>query len=181
MKCHGTVIRRHPLTETSLIVVWCTAEHGIIRAVAKGARRPKSPFAGKLDLFFETEFEIAASKKSDLHVLRDLVVSDPRLPLRDSYPQTLAATYFVQLLDLVAEPETPIAPLYDLLSRGLDYLGNNQPNLRALLHYEKELAKALGIHDPDSPAAQTLAGLYHRLPKSRAELFALLQSPRLDE
>jgi hypothetical protein len=29
-------------TETSLIVHWCTREHGIIRTAAKGARRPGS-------------------------------------------------------------------------------------------------------------------------------------------
>ena len=171
-KCRGTLIRRTPLTESSLIVSWCTKEHGIVRCVAKGARRPKSPFAGKLDLFVEAEFEIARSKKSDLHVLRDLSVTDPRLGLRGSYLQTLAATYFVQLLALVAEPETPISPLYDLLERALTYLKDAQPDRRAVLHFEKELARALGVLDPSCPAAQTLAGLYHRLPKSRADLLA---------
>jgi DNA repair protein RecO (recombination protein O) len=174
MKCRGTLIRRSPLTETSLVVTWCTVEHGIIRAVAKGARRPKSAFAGKLDLFFETEFEVAASKKSDLHTLRDLKVTDPRPGLRESYVQTLAATYFVQLLNQVAEPETPIAPLHDLLVRGLDYLNHQKPKRKAVLHYEKQLAHALGILDPEQPAAQTLAGLFHRLPKSRSELLDLL-------
>lgn len=169
-KCQGTIIRRIPLTETSLIVTWCTERHGIIRAVAKGARRPKSAFAGKLDLFFETEFEIARSRKSDLHVLRDLVVHSPRLGLRASYAQTLAASYFVQLLDLVAEPETPIAPLHSLLARGLDYLSDHPPNRRAVLHFETQLAAELGVLDPDCPAAQTLAGIYHRLPKVREEL-----------
>ena len=174
MKCRGTLIRRSPLTETSLLVSWCTVEHGIIRAVAKGARRPKSAFAGKLDLFFETEFEVAASKKSDLHTLRDLVVTDSRFGLRDSYVQTLAATYFVQLLNQVAEPETPIAPLHDLLVRGLDYLNTRKPTPRAVLHFETQLTESLGVNDPDCPAAQTLAGLYHKLPKSRAELFELI-------
>jgi DNA repair protein RecO (recombination protein O) len=50
-KAHGIVIRLTKLTETSLIVHWCTREAGLLKTVAKGARRPKSPFAGKLDLF----------------------------------------------------------------------------------------------------------------------------------
>lgn len=173
-KCQGTLIRRTPLTESSLIVTWCTAGHGIVRAVAKGARRPKSAFAGKLDLFFETEFEIARSRKSDLHVLRDLAVTSPRLGLRDSYLQTLAASYFVQLLDLVAEPETPIAPLHDLLVRGLDYLEGARPDHRAVLHFETQLAESLGVLDPACSAARTLAGLYHRLPPIREELLRLV-------
>ena len=152
-KCRGTLIRRCKLTESSLIVSWCTAEHGIVRTVAKGARRPKSPFAGKLDLFVEAEFEIARSQKTDLHTLRDLAITNPRFQLRDSYLQTLAATYFVQLLDQVVEPETPIAPLHDLLSRALQYLAGSKPDRRAVLHYETQLAESLGVLDPERPAA----------------------------
>ena len=52
-KCQGTIIRRIPLTESSMIVTWCTKDHGLLKTVAKGARRPKSQFSGKLDLFYE--------------------------------------------------------------------------------------------------------------------------------
>ena len=47
---HGIILRTRPLTETSLIVHWLTPELGRLATVAKGARRPKSPFAGKLDM-----------------------------------------------------------------------------------------------------------------------------------
>ena len=53
---HGIILRTRPLTETSLIVHWLTADHGRLSTVAKGAKRPKSPFRGKLDLFFEGVF-----------------------------------------------------------------------------------------------------------------------------
>ena len=53
---HGVVMRVRPLTETSLVVHWMTLEHGRLATVAKGARRPKSAFAGRLDLFMEGEF-----------------------------------------------------------------------------------------------------------------------------
>ena len=42
----GIVLRTYPLTETSLIIHWLTAELGRLATVAKGARRPKSPFRG---------------------------------------------------------------------------------------------------------------------------------------
>ena len=174
-KCKGTVIRRTPLTESSLIVTWCTEEHGILRTVAKGARRPKSPFTGKLDLFFEAEFEIIRCKKSDLHTLRELSLTSLRSRLRESYLQTLAATYFVQLLNQVTEPETPVRKLNNLLSRALDHLEQTLPDMKTILHYEKQMAEALGIHDPDQPPAGNLKRVYHRLPKTRAELLRLIQ------
>ncbi|MEI9894387.1 MAG: recombination protein O N-terminal domain-containing protein [Chthoniobacter sp.] len=46
------LLRKTKLTETSLIVTWFTEAHGKIQTVAKGARQPKSRFAGLLDLFF---------------------------------------------------------------------------------------------------------------------------------
>jgi len=66
----GLILRLRPLTETSLIVNWLTAEGGRIATVAKGARRPKSPFRGKLDLFYEADFSLLRSRRSDLHILR---------------------------------------------------------------------------------------------------------------
>src|SRR5258706_432091 len=50
-RAQGIALRVYPLTETSLIIRWLTREIGRISTVAKGARRAKSPFRGKLDLF----------------------------------------------------------------------------------------------------------------------------------
>ena len=173
-KCKGTIIRRIPLTESSLIINWCTEDHGILKTVAKGARRPKSPFAGKLDLFCEAEFAIIRSKKSDLHPLRELSLTSLRSGLRQSYLQTLAATYFVQLLNLVTEPETPITSLNNLLNRALNHLEKTLPDMKAILHYEKQMTQLLGILDPDQTAAKNLEQAGHRLPKTRMELFRLI-------
>ena len=47
-RAHGVILRIRPLTESSLIVQWLTPESGRLATVAKGARRPKSAFLGKL-------------------------------------------------------------------------------------------------------------------------------------
>jgi len=172
-KCQGIIIRRIPLTETSLIVTWCTIEHGILKTVAKGARRPKSPFSGKIDLFFEAEFEIARSKKSDLHSLRDISIINTRAKIRESYPKTLAASYFVELINKVSEPEAPIQSIYDLLVRALNFLDKSNPTQRAVLHFEKQITSELGILDPEKPPVETLSGIYN-LPKMRPDLIKFI-------
>ncbi|MGB0774909.1 MAG: DNA repair protein RecO, partial [Akkermansiaceae bacterium] len=121
-KSHGIITRLTKLTETSLIIHWCTLEHGLIKTVAKGARRPKSAFAGKLDLFFSAEINWAPSRKSELHALREVSVRDFRQNLRKSYRDTMLAAYFCDLLEFVAEKNHPVPELYDLLDRGLGYL-----------------------------------------------------------
>src|SRR5258707_904583 len=67
----GLILRTRPLTETSLIVSWLTQDFGRIATVARGARRPKSPFAGKLDLFYLADLSFQRSRRSDLHTLRE--------------------------------------------------------------------------------------------------------------
>jgi DNA repair protein RecO (recombination protein O) len=170
MKAHGTLIRRFPLTETSLIVHWCTHEKGIVKTVAKGARRPKSPFAGRLDLFYFCELEIHPAKEGDLHLLKDLKVDRARLGLRRNYLQTLAASYFVKLIDLVSEDGTPLPELADLLDRGLDYLDGKDADLRAILHFEKQLAASLGVTEPGIEPHRSIGAHFGGVPPQRSEL-----------
>ncbi len=169
-KTAAILIRKTRLTETSLIVHWCTEHCGLIKTVAKGALRPKSAFAGKLDLFFDAEIEFVPSRKSDLHVLRELAVGNARFGLRESYLRTQAAAYFVQLLELTAERGTPIAPFHDLLRRGLDFLATNTPTRKAILHYEKEIAALLGMDGHHLAPIEAIRDLYKRVPPGRVEL-----------
>ena len=75
------LLRKTKLTESSLIISWFTQDHGRIKTVAKGARQPKSRFAGQLDLFFDCEIQFARSRKSELHILREVVLRNPRAPV----------------------------------------------------------------------------------------------------
>src|SRR4249920_2288852 len=93
----GIILRTRPLTETSLIVNWLTTEHGRISTVAKGARRPKSAFAGKLDLFYEAEFSYTRSKRSELHALREMSLKETHAPLRRELGWLQQASYATAL------------------------------------------------------------------------------------
>ena len=52
MNAEATVLKLYPLGENGLIAVWCT-EEGLIRTAAKSARKTGSPFAGRLDIFYQ--------------------------------------------------------------------------------------------------------------------------------
>lgn len=167
-KSTGIIIRLTKLTETSLIVHWCTDEHGLIKTVAKGARRPKSAFAGKVDLFFEAEINWVPSRKSELHTLRELSVTDYRENLRKRYADTVVASYFGELLAHVVERDHPVPELFDLLRRGLGYLGTSGADKKAVLHYEHQLAELLGVAHRRTSAALALEQAFGSLPRSRA-------------
>lgn len=174
-KTMATMIRRHLLTESSLIVHWCSDEFGIVKSVAKGARRSKSPFSGKLDLFYRCEIELVPARQGDLHILKDVAVRDSRLGLRKTYRRTLAASYFIRLLETVAEIESPIADLADLLERGLNYLEQNEPDLRAVRHFEKQLATMLGIVEDGVEPIESISDTFGKLPNQRDELLRMIE------
>ena len=95
----GLILRTRPLTETSLIVQWLTPDCGRLSTVAKGARRPKSPFQGKLDIFYLADFSFHRSRRSALHLLRDVSVREAHVALRRELGYLQQAAYCSALIE----------------------------------------------------------------------------------
>ncbi len=172
------VIRLTRLTETSLIVHWFTDAYGLIKTVAKGARRAKSPFSGQLDLFFGGEITLSRARRGELHGLREVAIRQWREGLRLSYTSTLLAAYCCQLLEIAVEPEHPEPGLHDLLKRALDHLDTSPPSLRALRHFESELARQLGVFQSERQVEMSLRDALGTLPASRGDLLERLSLTR---
>ena len=173
------LLRKRKLSDTSLIISWCTNSLGCVQTVAKGARRAKSLFAGKLDLFFEADIQIARSKKSDLHTLREVQLRNPFGGIRASYLRMQVASYFVELIEICTESDHHDAELFALLQRAFGYLSENDPTLRAVTHFETELARIAGVHDVNAvkkDPAFALASLFGKLPMSRSALLKALRA-----
>ena len=111
----GLVLRTRPLTETSLIAHWITPDFGRVATVAKGARRPASPFRGKLDIFYLAEFSFQRSRRSDLHTLREVSLRQTYPRLREDYARLRQAAYGALLVEQMTETETPLPAIHDLL------------------------------------------------------------------
>jgi len=170
------LLRKTKLSDTSLILTWLTDSHGKLKTVAKGARDAKSKFVGRLDLFFDCEISFARSRKSDLHTLREVVLREPYAGLRAEYERVSLAAFFIELIELVTEPEHAVPELSDLFRRALRHLDSNRATLRALEHFENELVRILGIAQPQVSACVAIGRAYHRVPSSRAELAKRLKS-----
>ena len=173
---NAILLLRTRFSDTSLIVAWFSREHGKLKTIAKGALRPKSIFAGKLDLFFQCELNISWSRRSDLHTLREAVVVDSFAGIRERYINTVAAAYFAELIEESTEPEHPEAAIYELLVRGFSYLQAKPATVRAVYFFEHELAKTLGLESSQSnQGAEHLLHSLQRTTTSRRKLLVLLQ------
>ncbi len=174
---NAILLRKRKLSETSLIVSWCSESLGKIDTVARGARRSKSPFAGKLDLFFEAEIQFTRSRRSSLHSLTEVALRNPYSGIRQNYLRTQTASYFVELIEISTEPEHSAPELFHLLQRAFGFLDGHDADRRAVHHFETELARFSGVHDrallKANPAA-ALGALFGRLPRGRDALLKAL-------
>jgi DNA repair protein RecO (recombination protein O) len=154
-RTQGLVLRTRPLTETSLIVHWITPDLGRLATVAKGARRPASPFRGKLDLFYLAEFSFQRSRRSDLHTLREVSLRRTHPHLREDYARLRQASYGALLVEQMTEIETPLPQTYALLAGLVDCLDADAARPQYVLALELRLLAEAG-QGPD-PATLRLS------------------------
>jgi len=144
----GTILRVRALSETSLVVHWLSHEHGRMATVAKGARRPKSPFLGRLDLFYTAEFGFRRSARSELHILTEVVLREVHAPLRRDLDHLAMASYFAQLIEVATETETPIPEVAVLFEQTLDQIAMAVQPKMLQLGFEIQLLNLLGLLPP---------------------------------
>ena len=75
----AVVVRTHKLGEADRIVVLLTAEHGKVRAVAKGVRKTKSRFGGRLEPL--THVSLLLYQGRELDIVSQAETIDPTRPL----------------------------------------------------------------------------------------------------
>lgn len=141
----GVVLRTRLLTETSLIIQWLTPTLGRLAVVAKGARRPKSPFRGKLDLFYLADFSFSRSRRSELHTLREVGLRETHRALRHELGYLQQACYCAALIEQATETETPLPAIFDLMLGLLQHLPAQAPQPQAIFAFELKLLTELGL------------------------------------
>lgn len=142
---HGIILRTRPLTETSLIVNWLTPNLGRVATVAKGARRPKSPFSGKLDIFYAGDFSFNRSRSSELHNLREVKLLETHGAIREDIFKLQQAAYAAAVIEQTVETETPVPELFHLVCGFLALLCQQPAQTQNALALELKMLRELGM------------------------------------
>lgn len=93
----GLVLRRTKLGESDAIITLLAQDGSQVRAVAKGARKPTSSFASRLELFSVCDLLLVSGRSLDIVKEARLVEGNDRL--RGSLDFVEAASPMVELLD----------------------------------------------------------------------------------
>ena len=143
------VLKSYNLAEADRIVVFFTRNFGMIRGVAKGARRTKSKFGSALEPFSEVQLEYF--EKDD----RELVSVQQAELIRSSFdiasdPEKLGTyTYIAELLTTFAPPHDPNETLYRMVRACLGADISSQTAAEAIRLYVEIWVLRLGGFLPD--------------------------------
>ena len=144
-KCTGLVLRLRPLKDTSLIVHWLTPEYGRFATTAKGCRRAKSPFRGKLDLLFEANIAFRRSRHTDLHTLTEVNLVELHPEVRKDVAKLRLMAYATRFLEQTTETETPLLGIHAILTTLLDHLACAATRPALVYALEMKLLNELGL------------------------------------
>ena len=141
------VLRTYKLGEADRIVVFLTRDRGKKRGVAKGARRPRSKFAGALEPL--TEVRVAYFEKEQRELVGLNYAETVRSPLAVLGEGLGYVSYFAELLDEWAQDADADDRLYRLGASMLDALAVQAPVEPLARYFEYWLLRLQGVY-PES-------------------------------
>lgn len=148
----GIVLRSFPFGEADKVVVLLSPNNGKLRTVAKGVRKTKSRFGGRLEPFSHVDLVLYEGRNLD--TITQVSMIEPFHALRSDLDSVVAAGTMVELADAVAQENESSVRLFLLLQRGLRALdaGPQHPDL--LTAFLLKAAETIGV----APALDQCAG-----------------------
>ncbi len=134
------ILHQRDYSETSLTLEVFTARHGRLGLLAKGARRPKSPWRGLLKPF--QPLLLGWSGRGELGIL---TAAEPeRASACVEGAAVFCGFYLNELLLRLLHRHDPHETLFDQYRRALEALACNDPQEDVLRVFEKHLLRELG-------------------------------------
>ena len=149
IETEGLILKSFGLSEADKIVVLLTQHQGLIRGVAKGAKRLKSKFGGALEPFSIVEIEYFQKEERELVSIRqiELVKSFFENASEPEFLQKFA--YLAELLMEFAPPHDPNENLYRMAKICLETATDFPQSLENIALYFELWILRLGGYLPD--------------------------------
>jgi DNA repair protein RecO (recombination protein O) len=151
VKTEAIVLRSIRYGEADRILHLYSRTRGRIGAIAKGARKPKSRFGGRLEPFFRLDL-VLHEGRSDLMTVTSATTVEGYPRLRSSGPALTAAARACDAVLRLLDSEEANEPAYNLLCRYLSMLDDADPaaaeratGLETALSFRLKLALVAGF------------------------------------
>lgn len=141
-RCEAIVLGRMDFGEADRILTLYSRQHGKLRVIAKGARRPLSRLGPHLEYFSRSRLMLARGR--DLDVVTGAETEDAHLAIRDDLDAYGHASHMVEVLNRLTEDRQENIAVYELLARSLRLLAEGVDPFHVTRHYEMALLGLLG-------------------------------------
>lgn len=139
------VLRTQDYRDTSLLATFYTLAHGKVKAIIKGGRDARFRMGSTLEPFSLNEIMIYRRRRGgDLHMVTAADLIDRFEPVRRDLEKLGTASYFMELLDQMAEAEAHPEVFY-MLSDALNFLAEGHSPKRTARIFEVKLLSAFGF------------------------------------
>jgi DNA repair protein RecO (recombination protein O) len=139
-------LKSYNLSESDKIIVMYSREHGLIRCVAKGSRKPASKIGGMMDLLIANKLMLAKGKNLDIVCQAEGV--DAFKHIRKDINKLTYAMYCAELVsNFGMENDTNSSKIYDLLFETFKNTGlaaNNAEIIWTVVKFQLKLMEYLG-------------------------------------
>jgi len=144
VRSHALVLRSVDVFETSRVLTLFTRDLGKVSALAKGARRLRSPFASGLDLLSVCDIVLLHKASDALDLLTEAVLVERHEAFRRDLAALYAGYYVAELLHDLTDHHDPHPRLFDAARVTLRHLGDPLLRSRRVLRFELACLRELG-------------------------------------
>ncbi|HSV26663.1 MAG TPA: DNA repair protein RecO [Sedimentisphaerales bacterium] len=147
-KDEAVCIRAIDYSDTSQVVTLFCRQAGKISAIAKGSKRPKSPFGGPVELLSHGMIVYTDRPEARLSSLTEFGQQGGFIGLRRQLATLNAALFAVELLNALTTDNDPYPHVFDDLLRflgDLDSVCGDIESLRLLVVFQAALLGGLGM------------------------------------
>ncbi|MDD5454754.1 MAG: DNA repair protein RecO [Candidatus Ratteibacteria bacterium] len=139
----GIVLRSFDVRETSKLAVFYTRDFGVLKGLAKGARKKQKYFGSSLELFSYDYISFYKSRNGEVHLIGKCEQKNFYAGIRENILKSTFAAYWMEIVqELIRDKDEK---LFDFLLSSLAYL-EKEPVLSPLLlpFFELNLLKLAG-------------------------------------
>lgn len=142
-KAIGINIKCKPFGENDRLVTIITKDHGLIQAIAPGARKHRSRFSGRSELFVVNDLLIAKGRSLDKITQAETLESYPGLT--QDLAKLAASQYLAEVILSYSKDDQPQADLFELLNVHLRRIEKSSAVLPHLCHAIFHILTLAGI------------------------------------
>jgi DNA repair protein RecO (recombination protein O) len=139
----GIVLRGYPFGESDRVVIILSPNHGKLRTVAKGVRKTKSRFGGRLEPLTQVDLVLYEGRNLDTITQVSTIEAFPHV--RDDLERVGIAGAMLSVVDAVAQENESAHRLFLLLHRALRVLNDGPADPGLLTAFYLKLASLVGV------------------------------------